>query len=311
LIEVEGLSKHYGSVTAIRDVALSVSRGEIVGFLGPNGAGKSTTMKILTCFMPPTEGRAVVNGFNILERPLEVRKSVGYLPENVPLYKVMTVERFLQFSAQAKEVPAKERNRAVERVLGECGLETVRHRIIGNLSKGYRQRVGLAQALINNPPILILDEPTIGLDPAQIVEIRTLIKGLGEERTVLLSTHILPEVSQICGRVIIINKGRIVATDTPENLRSRLQGSSRIRAQINGETAEVIKAVESVPGVLSVTKGSDPGVFDIEVNRGEDRRAEIARHIVKNNFDLLEFQTVHLSLEDIFVQLVMEEGGQA
>jgi len=311
LIEVEGLSKHYGSVTAIRDVALSVSRGEIVGFLGPNGAGKSTTMKILTCFMPPTEGHAIVNGFDILEKPLEIRKSIGYLPENVPLYKVMTVERFLRFSAQAKEVPAKEQNKSVGRVLGDCGLEAVRHRIIGNLSKGYRQRVGLAQALINNPPILILDEPTIGLDPTQIVEIRALIKGLGEERTVVLSTHILPEASQICGRVIIINKGHIVATDTPENLRSRLQGSPRIKARVNGEASAVMQAIGSVPGVLSVTKGSEPQEFDIEVKRGEDRRAEIVRHVVKNDFDLLEFQTVHLSLEDIFVQLVMEEGGQA
>jgi ABC-2 type transport system ATP-binding protein len=311
LIEVEGLSKLYGPMTAIRNVSLSVSKGEIVGFLGPNGAGKTTTMKILTCFMPPTDGRAVVNGFDIQKKPLEVRKSIGYLPENVPLYKIMTVQRFLQFAAQAKEVAAKEQIKAVEKVMTECGLEDVRHRIIGHLSKGYRQRVGIAQALINNPPILILDEPTIGLDPAQIVEIRALIKGLGEERTVVLSTHILPEASQICGRVIIINKGRIVATDTPENLRGKLQGSSRLKARVSGEASAVMQAIGSVPGVLSVVKGNEAELFEIEVTKGEDRRADISRQVVGNGFGFLEFETVHLSLEDIFVQLVTEEGGHA
>jgi ABC-2 type transport system ATP-binding protein len=311
LIEVEGLSKLYGSVAAIRNVSLSVSKGEIVGFLGPNGAGKTTTMKILTCFMPPTDGRAVINGFDIQKKPLEVRQSIGYLPENVPLYKVMTVQRFLQFAAQAKEVAAKERTKAIEKVLTECGLEDVRHRVINHLSKGYRQRVGLAQALINNPPILILDEPTIGLDPAQIVEIRSLIKGLGEERTVVLSTHILPEASQICGHVIIINKGLIVATGTPENLRGRLQSSSRLKATVSGEPSAVMQVIRSVDGVLSVTKGNEPELYEIEIKKGEDHRAQISREIVTNGFGLLEFETMYLSLEDIFVQLVTEEGGHA
>ena len=311
MIEAEGLTKTYGSVTAIKDVNLSVSKGEIVGFLGPNGAGKSTTMKILTCFMAPTEGRAEVNGYDVVENTLAVRKSVGYLPENVPLYHVMTVDSFLRFAAQAKDVEPKMQTNEVDRVVTECGLKNVRGRIIGNLSKGYRQRVGLAQALINNPPILILDEPTIGLDPTQIVEIRSLIKGLGEERTVVLSSHILPEVAQICGRVIIINKGRILATDTPENLRRNLEGAFRTRARVAGDPQAVTEAIKSVQGVLTVSPSPEPDIFQIEADKGKDIRADIARAIVNQGFDLLEFETVSLSLEDIFVQLVTEEEGQA
>jgi ABC-2 type transport system ATP-binding protein len=240
-----------------------------------------------------------------------VRKSVGYLPENVPLYHVMTVDSFLRFAAQAKEVEPKQQKGEVDRVIAECGLKKVRGRIIGNLSKGYRQRVGLAQALINNPPILILDEPTIGLDPTQIVEIRSLIKGLGEERTVVLSSHILPEVAQICGRVIIINKGRILATDTPDNLRNNMEGASRTRARVPGDPKAVSEAIQSVQGVLKVSKSDGEDVFDIEADKGKDVRADIARAIVNKGFDLLEFETVSLSLEDIFVQLVTEEEAQA
>jgi len=311
LIEVEGLGKKYGSLTAIKDVNLSVSKGEIVGFLGPNGAGKTTTMKILTCFIPPSQGRAVVNGYEVTAEPLEVRRSIGYLPENVPLYTVMTVQGFLQFAARSKGVESGKQKREVDRVVAECGLEAVKHRIIGHLSKGYRQRVGLAQALVNDPPILILDEPTIGLAPAQIVAIRSLIKGLGRERTVVLSTHILPEVSQVCGRVIIINKGRIVATDTPDNLRSTLEGASHVRARVHGEDQGIIKAIESVDGVLSVSHQSETDLFEIEVEKGRDQRALISREIVNGGFDLLEFETISLSLEDIFVQLVTEEQGEA
>ena len=311
MIEAEGLTKTYGSVAAIQDVNLSVAKGEIVGFLGPNGAGKSTTMKILTCFMSPSQGRAEVNGYDVVDNSLEVRKSVGYLPENVPLYHVMTVDSFLRFAAQAKDVEPKQQTGEVDRVIAECGLKKVRGRIIGNLSKGYRQRVGLAQALINNPPILILDEPTIGLDPTQIVEIRSLIKGLGEERTVVLSSHILPEVAQICGRVIIINKGRILATDTPDNLRRNMEGASRTRARVSGDPQAVSETIQSVRGVLKVSKSEGGDVFDIEADKGKDVRADIARAIVNKGFDLLEFETVSLSLEDIFVQLVTEEEGQA
>jgi len=311
LINVEGLTKSYGSVTAIRNVDLSVAKGEVVGFLGPNGAGKTTTMKILTCFMPPTEGVARVNGFDVVDEPLKVRKSVGYLPENVPLYLVMTVERFLKFVVQAKEVDAKQQSREIDRVIAECGLEKVRGRIIGNLSKGYRQRVGLAQALINNPPILILDEPTIGLDPTQIVEIRSLIKGLGQERTVVLSSHILPEVSQVCGRVIIINKGQIIASGAPETMTSELQGVSHLRAVIKGDVEQIKRTIHEIQGVVSVAHDERSHAFKIESEADGDRRAEIARAIVNGGFDLLEFETVSLSLEDIFVQLVTNEEARS
>ncbi len=311
MIDVEGLTKTYGSVTAIRGVDLSIAKGEIVGFLGPNGAGKSTTMKILTCFMPPTEGVARVNGFDVMEEPLKVRQSVGYLPENVPLYLIMTVERFLKFVAQAKEVDAKQQAREIDRVIGECGLEKVRGRIIGNLSKGYRQRVGLAQALINDPPILILDEPTIGLDPTQIVEIRSLIKGLGQERTVVLSSHILPEVAQVCGRVIIINRGQVIASGAPETLTSELQGVAHLKARITGSADQIMMAIQGVPGVLNVTSDNGDNRFNIEAETDRDHRAEIAKVVVNGGFDLLEFETVSLSLEDIFVQLVTNEEGRS
>ncbi len=310
MIQIEGLTKAYGPVTAVRDINMSVEKGEVVGFLGPNGAGKSTTMKIITCFMPPTSGSVRVNGYDATDNPMEVRKSIGYLPENVPLYHVMTVERFLYFAAQAKEMESKNRKREVDRVISECNLDKVKNRVIGHLSKGYRQRVGLAQALINNPPLLILDEPTIGLDPTQIVEIRSLIKGLGQERTVVLSSHILPEVSQICGRVIIINKGRVVATDTPQNLTNALHGSSRLRARILGKEEDVLGTILSVNGVINAKKAGYDGSFEIEAERENDHRAAISRAVINGGFDLLEFETVSLSLEDIFVQLVTQEEEQ-
>lgn len=282
-----------------------------MGFLGPNGAGKTTTQKILTCFLPPTSGQARINGLDISRDSLKIREQTGYLPENVPLYKEMTVDRFLSFAAEAKGVEAREIKNALNKVLGECGLEKVRKRIIGHLSKGYKQRVGLAQALLNNPPVLILDEPTIGLDPGQVVEIRQLIRALGQERTIILSTHVLPEVSQVCQRVIIINRGRIVTSDTVTNLTSQLQSSKKILLSIQGPEREVLQTLLSHPGVLNAETGpGGPGRYVLEMDKDQDIRADLARLIIEKGWNLLELSSQELSLEEIFVQLVTEEPGQ-
>ncbi|GLI34087.1 ABC transporter ATP-binding protein [Desulforhabdus amnigena] len=311
MIEAEGLSKFYGSLPAIRDVSFQVKQGEVVGFLGPNGAGKSTTIRILTCFMPPTAGVARIDGLDCLEQSLEVRRKVGYLPENVPLYLDLSVRRFLRFAAGAKGVEAKRMESEIRRVIGICGLEKVAHRIIGHLSKGYKQRVGLAQALLNNPSVLILDEPSIGLDPTQIIEIRRLIRELREEHTILLSSHILPEVAQICQRVLIINKGQIVATDSPAALTSQLQKSSHVSLEIKGEPSGVIASLEALEGVQKVSRDSvNGGRLVVETDRARDLRPEIARVVVDQGADLLELKMVDLSLEDIFMQLVTEESSR-
>lgn len=317
MIEVERVSKYYGPVAAIKDVSFHIEKGEIVGFLGPNGAGKTTTMKILTCFHPPSSGTARVAGFDVFENSLEVRKRVGYLPESVPLYTDQTVISYLNFIAEVRGLSKLERKTRVNEVLEECGLEDVREKLIGKLSKGYRQRVGIAQALIHRPEVLILDEPTIGLDPKQIIEIRNLIKGLAGQRTVIVSTHILPEVSMVCSRALIINQGRIVAADTPENLTSRLQKGMRIQLQIrDGKTEEVVKTLESLEGVsrVSVERELSAGVYQYEVESVDrsDIRGKLARMIVEKGWDLLELRAVEMSLEDIFLQLVTEEpvGGE-
>ena len=308
MIEAEGLTKFYGSLPAIRDVTFQVQKGEVVGFLGPNGAGKSTTMRILACFMPATAGVARIDGMDCFEKSLEVRRLVGYLPENVPLYGDLTVKGFLQFAAGAKGVEAKRLGHEIGRVVDTCGLEKVAHRIIGHLSKGYRQRVGLAQALLHNPSVLILDEPTIGLDPTQIIEIRKLIQDLREEHTVLLSSHILPEVAQICQRVLIINKGQIVATDSPANLTHQLQKSSEISLQVKGGVSELVPAIQEMEGVQGVVRqGEGDDRLRIETDRSHDLRPEIARAVIARGMDLLELKLVDLSLEDIFMQLVTEE----
>jgi len=308
MIEAKGLSKYYGTVAAIRDVTFEVQQGEVVGFLGPNGAGKSTTMRILTCFMPPSTGQARVAGMDCLEQSLQVRAKIGYLPENVPLYRDMTVQRFLRFAADAKAVEAKRVTQEIRRVLAICGLENTANRIIGHLSKGYRQRVGLAQALLNSPQVLVLDEPTIGLDPTQIIEIRRLIQELRGEHTILLSSHILPEVAQLCQRVIIINKGQIVTSETPANLTSQLQKSSRIALQVKGQVPELTDALRSMPGVQTVSLAAENGGrLIIETDRTSDLRAEIARMVMQRGLDLLELKLVDLSLEEIFMQLVTEE----
>jgi ABC-2 type transport system ATP-binding protein len=311
MIEAEGLTKFYGPLAAIRDVSFQVDKGEVVGFLGPNGAGKSTTIRILTCFMPPSLGAARVDGLDCLDRSLEVRRRVGYLPESVPLYSDLTVRRFLRFAAGAKGVEGKKTESELQRVLGVCGLEKVSNRIIGHLSKGYKQRVGLAQALLNNPPVLILDEPTIGLDPTQIIEIRRLIQELREEHTVLLSSHILPEVAQICQRVLIINKGQIVATDSPTNLTHQLQRSAQIVVQVEERGQELAGMLEKVEGVQTVSFRQEDGQrLLVESDRSREMRPEIARIAVEQGMHLLELKLVDLSLEDIFMQLVTEESSE-
>lgn len=307
MIEVENLTKFYGTVPALRQVSFTVDQGEIVGFLGPNGAGKTTALRILTCFMPPTSGTARVAGLDCQQHSLEVRAKIGYLPENVPLYMDMTALRFLAFAAAAKGVPRSRRRQEIERVMEVCAITSVADRIIGHLSRGYRQRIGIAQALLNHPPILILDEPTIGLDPTQIVEIRTLIKQLGTERTIILSSHILPEVSQICQRIMIINKGQIVATDTPANLTAQLQRNLRVYLEVAGPENEVIDNLSGMTGVLDVKPTDGPGTYVIETVRGEDLRPELARTVVEHGWHLRELKLQDLSLEDIFMQLVTDE----
>ncbi len=310
MIEAEGLTKFYGPRRAIGNVSFEIDKGEVVGFLGPNGAGKSTTIRILTCYMPPSSGTARVEGLDIVEDSLKIRQKIGYLPESVPLYKELTVSRFLRFAAGSKGVEAKKIRSEIGRVISTCGLEKTANRTIGNLSKGFRQRVGLAQALLNNPSVLVLDEPTIGLDPSQVIEIRRIIDQLrSEERTILLSSHILPEVAQLCSRVIIINKGEIVATDSPANLTSQLQKTATIVLEVNGPSEEFAQALENMSGVQKVSVVSNgTSRFQIETSPEVDMRPQIAALAVQKGCGLLELKSLQLSLEDIFMQLVTEES---
>ncbi len=311
MIEAEGLTKFYGPIGAIRNVSFQIEKGEVVGFLGPNGAGKSTTLRILTCYMPPSSGMARVEGLDVIENSLQIRQKIGYLPESVPLYKDLTVRRFLRFAASSKGVEAKRMNAEISRVISACGLEKNAGRIIRNLSKGFRQRVGLAQALLNDPSVLILDEPTIGLDPAHIIEIRRLIQDLRADRTILLSSHILPEVAQLCQRVIIINKGEIVATDSPANLTSQLQKTVKIVLELSGPIQEFAQAIENMTGVQKVSLVSNgTSRFVIETDPSADIRPEIAAMAVQKGCGLLELKKMQLSLEDVFMQLVTEEPSE-
>jgi ABC-2 type transport system ATP-binding protein len=312
MIEVKNLTKSYGGARGIDDVSFNVEKGEIIGFLGPNGAGKTTTMRILTCFMPATSGSAKVAGFDIFEDSLQVRRRIGYLPETVPLYTDMQVPVFLRFAAGLKGIPWKEINTRVGDIMERVGLTHMAHKFISELSKGYRQRVGLAQALINDPEVLVLDEPTIGLDPKQIIEIRSLIKGLGKERTIILSTHILPEVSMVCQRVIIIDEGRIKAMDTPENLISQLHAKCRIQARIGGPVDSVLKELKSMDGIEKANcidnKGTSTNGFVIEFVNGFDGSHLVARLAAERKWDLYELSPMKMSLEDIFIKIVTEEG---
>ena len=312
MIEVEGLTKYYGPVLGIKDVTFSVKKGEILGFLGPNGAGKSTTMRILTCFITPTSGTARIDGFDVFKDSLEVRRRIGYMPENVPLYTDMPVGTYLAFVSDLKGMRGQKKRTAVDRVIEQCGLQGVNGRYIGKLSKGYRQRVGLAQALIHDPDVLILDEPTIGLDPRQIIDIRHLIKNLRGERTIVLSSHILPEVSQICDTMIIINKGSLVAQkSTPEELDAHLKNTNRVFLQVEGPSAEIIKALQGLNGVLSATLkeriSGHVNTYIVESERERDVRRHIAAAVSGAGWGLLELRPLGLSLEDIFIQLVTKE----
>lgn len=315
MIEVENLTKKFGPHTAIDNISFSAKQGEILGFLGPNGAGKTTTMRILTCFFPPTSGRAVVAGHDCFEESLEVRRRIGYLPENVPLYRDMTVQHYLRFVAGVKGMGAKEVTQGVSQVVGECGLESVTHRLIGELSKGFRQRVGLAQALVNNPAVLVLDEPTVGLDPRQIREIRKLIKDLAGQRTVIISTHILPEVRMICDRIVIVNNGRLVAVDTPENLTAHLRTATRIALRVMGPPEEVMRVLRAIPGVKQVDLAppnplAEGHGFIVELHEGSEahnHRKVLPPAILEQNWDLIEMHTLEMSLEDVFIKLVTKE----
>ncbi|MGB7911006.1 MAG: ABC transporter ATP-binding protein [Desulfobaccales bacterium] len=310
MIEVRDLTKYYGPLLAVEHLDFQVAAGEIVGFLGPNGAGKTTTLKMLAGYLTPTSGAARINGFDCVEQSLEVRRSLGYLPENVSIYPDLTVLQFLRFAAQAKGVEAAGQAAEIHRVMASCGLEEVKGKLVAALSKGFRQRLGLAQALLHQPPVLILDEPTIGLDPFQIVEIRSLIKNLEGAHTVILSSHILPEVAQLCHRVIIINRGRIVAVDTPDNLSRQLGRGARISLAVQGPEAQVTAALETVPGVSRVLNRGE-GRYLVEGGNDQDLRPELARLLVQQGFGLLELKAQEFTLEEVFLNLVTDEEIEA
>ena len=310
MIEVQHITKRYGRFTAVDDVSFRVERGEILGFLGPNGAGKTTTMRILTGYMPPTEGRAMVAGFDVFDKPLDAKRRTGYLPETPPLYPDMTVREYLDFVSKIKGVSSKERKDRVATVMRKTHIADMADRHCAKLSKGYRQRVGLAQALIHNPEVLILDEPTAGLDPKQIIETRDLIRGLAGDHTIVLSTHILPEVSQTCQRVVIINKGRVVAVDTPDNLTARLRGAETLYVEVDAAGMDAGDVLAAVPGVTRVGGSDRHGTiagYEVESDRGTDVRREIARAVVTRGWGLLELRPMRMSLEEVFLQVTTEE----
>lgn len=305
MIEVHGLSKSYGATRALDNISFNVPTGQIMGFLGPNGAGKSTTMKIITCFMPPTAGRVVVDGMDAQEHSLEVRRKIGYLPENTPLYTEMNVLDYLTFVQRLRGIPAPEHSRRNKRMVEVCGLGEVVRKDIGELSKGYRQRVGLAQAIIHEPEILILDEPTVGLDPNQIVEIRALIKELGRAKTLILCTHILSEVEQACDRVLIINRGKIVGDGSPASLRAASQGQERLFIEMKGPAAEVRAALEKLSGAARVAtaEGDGAGRFVVETAGGRDIREAVFTLAKERGWVLLELRREAVKLEDVFREL--------
>jgi ABC-2 type transport system ATP-binding protein len=308
MIRVNELSKSFGLRKAIDGISFEARQGEILGFLGPNGAGKTTTMRILTGYMPPSSGEATIAGYDVVSESLEVRKRVGYLPETVPLYTDMTVFNYLKFMSDLRHLPKVEER--VEETLEVVGLLDRAEGYIGNLSKGMRQRVGLAQALLHRPEVLILDEPTIGLDPAQIIEVRNVIREVGRERTVLLSTHILSEAQQLCDRILIINKGKIVVEDTPENLQAHLTGAERVQLRVKGEADELVEKIRQIKGIQDVQSAGD-GAIEFQFAPGRDPRPEVARLVVQSKYDLLEMRSVSLSLEEIFLQLTRDDAPVA
>ncbi|NTU57246.1 MAG: ABC transporter ATP-binding protein [Anaerolineales bacterium] len=306
MIQVNGLIKDYGVRRALDSITFDANQGEIVGFLGPNGAGKTTTMRILTGYMPPTGGEAIVAGYDVVEESLEVRKRVGYLPETVPLYNDMTALDYLKYMAELRQIPHAD-DRAWE-TLEMVDLDERANSFIGNFSKGMRQRVGLAQALLHRPEVIILDEPTIGLDPAQVVEVRKVIREIGRDRTVLFSTHILSEAQQICDRVLIINKGKIVAEDTPENLQSRVLGAERVLLRVRGDGDGLAETVKSIKGTRKVAAQDDTSV-EFELSAGQDVRPQVAKAVVQAGYELLEMRPVGMSLEEIFLELTDDKAA--
>ena len=310
MIEVKNLTKYYRGNRAVEDISFNVERGEIVGFLGPNGAGKTTTMRIITGFIPATKGAVKIAGFDVFENPIEIKKQIGYLPETPPLYKDMIVTSFLEFAGRLRGVESNKISSRINYVLERCGISDVKNRLIGNLSKGYKQRIGIAQALIHDPEVLVLDEPTIGLDPKQITEIRRLIKELGVEHTIILSTHILPEVAMTCQRVIIINEGKVVATDSFERLSAKLRKSDKVFMKVSRIDESIFNRLEMIKGITLISKdGSSENSLIVESELGFDVREELARVCVENGYGLLEMRPLAMSLEDIFLKLTTEERG--
>ena len=309
MIEVKELTRYYGETRAIHNVSFDVQKGEVLGLLGPNAAGKTTTMKILTCYMPPTSGSATVGGFDIWDQPMEIKQRIGYLPENPPLYNDLRVTEYLDFVSKVKGVPSDKRQSAIDTSIEKAALQSVKKQVIGSLSKGFRQRVGLAQALLNDPEILVLDEPTVGLDPRQIIEIRELIKNLGGDHTIILSTHILPEVEMTCGRVVIINEGEVVAEDTPGNLTRRLKGSERTVLEVEGDektTGTVLQGFSEVTKVDKKKLATD-NRFKYTLETSSDIRRDLAKALVDKGLGLYELRSEAYSLEEIFLHLTTKE----
>ena len=309
MIEVQQITKRYGNLTAIERVTFRVEKGEVLAFLGPNGAGKTTTMRILTCFMPPTEGTARIAGFDCIDQPMEVKRQIGYLPETPPVYQELTVGEYLSFVGRLRGMAGKNLTSGIDRVVERVSIGSVRERLIANLSRGYRQRVGLAQALLHDPPVLVLDEPTVGLDPKQIIEIRELIKSLAGSHSVILSTHILPEATAVCQRAVIINNGRIVAEDTPAQLSARLRQSEKVSILLKASPLNAGERLQTLPGVLHVFPGSIPHMFIVECELGRDIREDLARFVVEQGWGLLELRLVSMTLEDVFLRLTQHENG--
>jgi ABC-2 type transport system ATP-binding protein len=308
VIEVKELTRYYGEKRAIHNVAFEVQKGEILGLLGPNAAGKTTTMKILTCYMPPTSGNAKISGYDIWDQAMEIKNLIGYLPENPPLYNDLNVTEYLDFVAKVKGVPSQKRKEAISTAVEKAALQEVQKQVVGSLSKGFKQRVGVAQALLNDPKILILDEPTVGLDPRQIIEVRELIKNLGGDHTIILSTHILPEVEMTCGRVVIINEGEVVAEDTPENLTKRLKGSERTLIEIDGDEKVATDTIQKFGEVQKLEKNRlKNNHLKLTVETSVDIRSDLAKALVEKGIHLYELRTDAYSLEEIFLHLTTKE----
>jgi ABC-2 type transport system ATP-binding protein len=306
MIEVQHVTKQYGPITAVQDISFTVKEGEIVAFLGPNGAGKTTTMRLLTGYMPPTEGTLRIAGYDCQESPLEVKQRIGYLPESPPLYLELTVHEYLTFVGRLKGMSSERLTQRKTQVIEQTGLADVQHRVIGHLSRGYRQRVGLAQALLHDPPVLILDEPTVGLDPNQIIEIRDLIKSLAGSHTIILSTHILSEATALCQQVIIIHQGRIAAVDTPQQLSARLRHSQKLSLTVKKSLADMEQQLRTIPGVRAVCAGPSSNTYIVEANLDSDIQEGLTQFVVKQGLGLLELKSQSLSLEDVFIRLTHE-----